>query len=108
MGSDSIFAARTACATNAKKSSLTPFIPSIALAAAALLTLAACESPHIGTRQTLEAPRRAESAIEQLRLLNRVTWGANASSARRIETAGIDRYIEQQLRPAPAVLPPEV
>ena len=79
-----------------------------ALAALALCVLAACQSPHVGTRQALEAPKRSESAIEQLRLLNRVTWGANATSVRQIEAAGIDRYIEQQLRPAPATLPPAV
>ena len=81
---------------------------SIALAALALCVLAGCESPHIGTRQTVEAPSRAESTAERLKVLNRLSWGANTSSARQIETAGIDRYIEQQLKPAPAVLPPEV
>src|SRR6267378_3243593 len=47
------------------------------------------------------------SQTEELPLLNRVTWGANASSARALARMGSARYLEAQLRPAEeAALPP--
>src|SRR2546422_934335 len=46
---------------------------------------------------------------DDLLLLNRVTWGANPSSARELARMGPERYLEAQLRPAQeAALPPEV
>src|SRR2546428_2949905 len=46
---------------------------------------------------------------EALLLLNRVTWGANPSSARELARIGPARYLEAQLQPAQeAALPPEV
>src|SRR5438270_130873 len=45
---------------------------------------------------------------EDLLLLNRVTWGANPSSARDLARTGPARYLEAQLQPAQeAALPPE-
>src|SRR4051794_18547525 len=101
MGSDSIFRGRTASLARAGKSSLTLFI--------AACVLAACQTSQVGTRQTAEGPaRKSEPATEQLRVLNRVTFGANGSAARQIEAAGIERYLEQQLKPGPTVLPAAV
>ena len=49
------------------------------------------------------------SHAEDLLLLNRVTWGANPSSARELARIGPARYLEAQLQPAQeAALPPEV
>ncbi|TMI44707.1 MAG: DUF1800 domain-containing protein [Betaproteobacteria bacterium] len=49
------------------------------------------------------------SHADDLLLLNRVTWGANPSSARELARMGPERYLEAQLRPAQeAALPPEV
>jgi uncharacterized protein (DUF1800 family) len=79
-----------------------------ALALAALLTLGACASPTSGTRAAAEPAQRIESAADRLGVVNRLTWGANASSVRRIEATGLERYIEEQLSPASAALPPEV
>src|SRR5438034_11106307 len=46
---------------------------------------------------------------EDLLLLNRVTWGANPSSARELARMGPASYLEAQLQPAQeAALPPEV
>src|SRR5438552_3458078 len=46
---------------------------------------------------------------EDLLLLNRVTWGANPSSARALARMGPASYLEAQLQPArEAALPPEV
>jgi len=48
------------------------------------------------------------SHADDLLLLNRVTWGANPSSARELARMGPERYLEAQLRPAQeAALPPE-
>src|SRR5713226_2159649 len=50
----------------------------------------------------------ASSHAEDLLLLNRVTWGANPSSARELARMGPARYLEAQLQPAQeAALPPE-
>src|SRR2546422_446961 len=46
---------------------------------------------------------------DDLLLLNRVTWGANPSSARELARMGPARYLAAQLQPAKeAALPPEV
>src|SRR5256886_14710025 len=48
------------------------------------------------------------SRADDLFLLNRVTWGANPSSARELARMGPARYLEAQLYPAQeAALPPE-
>ena len=45
---------------------------------------------------------------QQLSLLNRVTWGASASSARALASVGAERYLDRQLHPgASDDLPPE-
>jgi uncharacterized protein (DUF1800 family) len=73
----------------------------VAIAALALL-LAACAAPR--TRE----PAR-ELGAEDLMLLNRVTWGANASSARDMAAAtSTERWLARQLRPPKGDgLPPE-
>src|SRR5438094_827090 len=49
------------------------------------------------------------SRADDLLLLNRVTWGANPSSARELARMGPARYLAAQLQPAKeAALPPEV
>src|SRR5256886_5756625 len=64
-----------------------------------LLLVASCAGPG-------NAPG---SRGEDLLLLNRVTWGANPSSAREFARVGPARYLEAQLQPAQeAALPPEV
>jgi uncharacterized protein (DUF1800 family) len=66
-----------------------------------LLLVASCaggpgDAPVPGTR------------TEDLLLLNRVTWGANPSSARELARMGPARYLEAQLQPAQeAALPPQ-
>src|SRR5713101_3527795 len=48
------------------------------------------------------------SHAEDLLLLNRVTWGANPSSARELARMGPERYLEAQLQPAQeTTLPPQ-
>jgi len=64
-----------------------------------LLLVASCAGPG-------NAP---SSRADDLLLLNRVTWGANPSSARELARVGPASYLEAQLQPAQeAALPPEV
>ena len=64
-----------------------------------LALVAGCQStPLPGPRIFASAP--PESPERQYHLLNRLTWGANASAARELASVGFDRYLEQQLRPA--------
>jgi uncharacterized protein (DUF1800 family) len=65
----------------------------LALAGATLL-LASCASRGPEPSE----PARDLSA-EELMLLNRVTWGANASSARQMAATSTERWLERQLRP---------
>jgi len=70
-------------------------------ALALTLLLAACAGP------TTREPARSLSA-EELMLLNRVTWGANASSAREMAATSTGRWLERQLKPPQGDdLPPE-
>src|SRR5690606_15660298 len=45
---------------------------------------------------------------EQIRLLNRLTWGATEASAWRLALIGPDGFIADQHKPRPAQLPPPV
>jgi uncharacterized protein (DUF1800 family) len=67
---------------------------------ATIVTLASLSSA------CLPAPRQAVASgslsnADPLQVLDRVTWGANASSAAAMRKQGIERYLEQQLRPQP-------
>jgi uncharacterized protein (DUF1800 family) len=71
-------------------------------------TLAACQSTGSAPKVS-GAATSSDTTEKQLHVLNRVTWGANTSSARELAATGAERYIDRQLRPAPtAVLPPAV
>ncbi len=43
--------------------------------------------------------------VARLRWLDRLTWGANPSTARQLEREGAGRWLQAQLHPGPAVLP---
>lgn len=83
----------------------------MASAAAAACALSACAAPTQASR-TVAGPERqvvrTQSAEAELHLLNRLTWGASASAARELQAFGAERYLERQLRPGRAVLPPVV
>src|SRR5689334_19972373 len=49
-----------------------------------------------------------DSRPVQLQVLNRVSWGANASSAAEIARLGTGRWLDAQLRPSPAPLPADI
>ncbi|HEV7618525.1 MAG TPA: DUF1800 domain-containing protein [Burkholderiaceae bacterium] len=46
--------------------------------------------------------------LDTVRVLNRVTWGANASLAQQADALGLDNYIERQLHPNQSNLPEPV
>jgi uncharacterized protein (DUF1800 family) len=79
-----------------------------------LLLLAACAA---APRQPAPPPPRPapepiawaeDSRAVQLQVLNRVAWGANQSSAADIARLGTGRWLDAQLRPAPARLPGDI
>ena len=82
--------------------------------AVAALTLAACTSfEPIGPRPSASnvgAPLKIEPLrVDTTALLNRVTGGIDSVSLRQMDQLASERYIEQQLRPAPnPPLPAEV
>jgi uncharacterized protein (DUF1800 family) len=54
---------------------------------------AAAPEPELAVKQEIKLP------AEDLALLNRVTWGANASGARSLAHLGASAFIDQQLHP---------
>jgi uncharacterized protein (DUF1800 family) len=72
-------------------------------------SLAACTA--VPPRNTEHIPPAHLSILkfDSFKLLNRLTWGANSSSARQLATLGNDRFLETQLHPSSRInLPPEV
>jgi uncharacterized protein (DUF1800 family) len=66
----------------------------------AVLALVACSSVPV--------PRLAKTpvdAADQLRWLDRVSWGASASDAQRVASEGVPRWLGAQLHPGPGALP---
>lgn len=80
----------------------------VAAGALVFAALVGCAHPLAGPQPEAEREVALETPATRLHVLNRVSWGANPSSARRIEALGTKRYIEEQLRAAPTALPAEV
>ena len=74
---------------------------------AACLLVAACLS-GCGTRQPAAEPPSPIPPAELGGALNRISWGLSTSSWQQAGKQGYLRYLEQQLHPAPAVVPAEV
>lgn len=74
---------------------------SVLLLAVATAALAGCNLLPFGDgpRIAMETPK-SQAPEMQLHLLNRVTWGANATSVQQIIVLGAERYLDQQLQPA--------
>lgn len=76
-----------------------------ALVLASALALGSCAMPSgRGPLPKVSAPDEAT----QLRWLDRVSWGADAASAKQLAQEGLPAWLRDQLHPAPATLPPEV
>ena len=78
-----------------------PLLAALAMAGVFLLT--SCASLPGGA--PLPQVAAADPPTRQL-WLDRVSWGANASGAVQIESAGLPAWLGRQLHPSPAVLPP--
>ncbi|PNS08592.1 hypothetical protein Lysil_0221 [Lysobacter silvestris] len=51
----------------------------------------------------------AETPVQRLQLGNRISWGIDSRTLQRVSTVGVDRYLDEQLRPDPAApLPPAI
>lgn len=74
----------------------------------AALVLAACTTSGLRSdAPPLSVPDAAAgSPATQLQWLDRVTWGANASSQAELAKAGLARWMGRQLKPRPQPLPP--
>ncbi|UGY16656.1 DUF1800 domain-containing protein [Bradyrhizobium septentrionale] len=59
----------------------------------------------VACRQPAQA---AELAAQDVALLDRLSWGVNASSAAHLREVGVERWLQEQLHPANAALPPAV
>ncbi len=68
--------------------------------------LGGCSAAATATGAALLPPQAGEVAL--FLAANRLTWGANSSTMAQVRALGIDRYLEQQLHPGGAQLPPEV
>src|SRR5687767_14522074 len=76
---------------------------------AGLLLMAAAMSGCQSLAPDSRSSPRNDTSAHQLHVINRVTWGANTSSAREIAAVGTERWLEAQLKPsARAVLPEAV
>jgi uncharacterized protein (DUF1800 family) len=71
----------------------------------ALFVLVACAPmPPDGKPETASRNGSAHE-VQQYVWLNRITWGANASSAAQLRQVGQSAWLQQQLQPRDAVLP---
>ncbi|WP_166304141.1 DUF1800 domain-containing protein [Bradyrhizobium sp. 2S1] len=64
----------------------------------AIVGLVACRQPA----------QAAELAAQDVALLDRLSWGVNASSAAHLREVGVERWLQEQLHPANVALPPAV
>ncbi|MBB3175640.1 DUF1800 domain-containing protein [Variovorax sp. Sphag1AA] len=72
------------------------------LLASSLLFVACMASAGQGSLPKVAAP----DETTQLHWLDRVTWGADASSAQDLKRLGLPEWLREQLHPRPAALPP--
>ena len=77
------------------------------LLGALLGLLAACATPATDTSTELQDTHRpSPTPMDSVKLLNRVTWGANASSARQVTVIGPARFLAEQLQPTRTIALP--
>ena len=69
---------------------------------ASRLTLVAIATlATVGIRQA----DAADLAPRDIAMVDRLTWGVSASSAAHLQQIGVERWLQEQLHPAPSVLP---
>jgi uncharacterized protein (DUF1800 family) len=75
--------------------------------AAAALLVAGCTLGARPDAAPLALRSAPQDALTQLRWLDRVAWGANASSQNELAKLGVAQWMGRQLKPVPQQLPPE-
>src|SRR4051812_7511811 len=80
-----------------------PILPSLLVAIAVILVPIGCSTVTTAQKTAVAVAGDADS----LRVLDRVTWGANASSARDVRRLGVDGFLAAQLRRDGAARLPE-
>ena len=69
----------------------------------------ACSTPSLTPQRLPGSGLHTSEPVDPIKLLNRITWGASATSARQLAGLGASRFLEVQLHPlAPALLPSAV
>ncbi|QKY08052.1 DUF1800 domain-containing protein [Janthinobacterium lividum] len=70
-----------------------------------LLLLAGCAA----TEPAVQAGHRAQtSSAQDIAMLERVSWGVNGGSVRQVQVQGWNAYLQAQLHPGKAALPPAI
>jgi uncharacterized protein (DUF1800 family) len=99
--------------------------PRYAFALIAACVVAGCAAPALESQQPaalttraaqpvaagapIAATYRDDAAAASLAAVNRITWGATASSLQQVKQQGLDRYLERQLNPrGESAMPAEV
>ena len=77
-----------------------------ALAGVVLCSCAAPATPRVSSA-LVQAPVRP-ATIETFQAVNHLTWGTNTAAVEQVQGSGLDRYLNQQLHPRAAQLPPSV
>jgi len=62
---------------------------------------------ELASPRAIGPPAHAVVHVDPVKLLDRLTWGVNVSSVRRLGKLGAERYLEQQLHPDPSARLPE-
>lgn len=79
-----------------------------ALAAVLAAVLAGCTAPGNGGQRPIVSVSLPSTQLDEatrLRWLDRVSWGANASSDAQLARLGLNRWMRDQLNPRPVPLP---
>ena len=66
---------------------------------AAALLWGCASAPHVQTPTQLDAITVAVPPDAALKVVNRITWGLNASTAKHVEKIGLNAYLTEQLNP---------
>ena len=79
-----------------------------ALAGVVLCSCAAPATPRVSSALVQTPAPVRPATIETFQAVNHLTWGANTAAVEQVQGSGLDRYLNQQLHPRAAQLPPSV
>jgi uncharacterized protein (DUF1800 family) len=75
-----------------------PLCPILAIALTGAVAACAPTAPHYAPVAESAAP--LDTNPTDIAMLNRISWGADTSSAQMLATEGLDRYLQSQLHPS--------